>query len=89
MFQSTIPSLVGSSFIKLPNEIIQEKVWSIFKISMIMNAWNGVWLDPYILQIIIKYFNILIYDYTVHQEENIFVVIVYKLLEQQITVMSY
>ena len=35
---------------------MQKKAWLIFKISMILNVLNGVWLDTYILQIIIELF---------------------------------
>ena len=34
--------LTGSSYIKLPKELDQEKDWLIFKILMIMNALNGI-----------------------------------------------
>ena len=46
--------LVGSSYIILPNILDQEKFWLIFKIFTEINALNGVWLETYILQIIIQ-----------------------------------
>ena len=35
---------------------MQKKAWLIFKISLILDVLNGVWLDTYILQIIIEFF---------------------------------
>ena len=47
--------LAGGSYIKLPKESDDlKKARIILKISVIMNALNGVWLDTNILQIIIQ-----------------------------------
>ena len=45
--------LAGSSYIKLTKELdhIIKKIWLIFKISIIINALNGTWLDMYIRRI--------------------------------------
>ena len=47
--------LAGGNYIKLPKESDDpKKARIILKISVIMNALNGVWLDTNILQIIIQ-----------------------------------
>ena len=45
-------SLASSSYVKVPKELDHsKKALLIFKISMIMNALNDVWLDSYTLKI--------------------------------------